>query len=159
MLAHHANAKVPVQQAPVLLDFHNHTTESKTADDSGLHPSDNGYHRSDRFLYNRASEDDESRYGFWGEPEHVANVFEPASLHDNPLVSWSTAPFFCLWCAFSMIFLGACGLYLSIDLAFSYHGMGTGVAQWVMCSNQPLPIASHRVRFTRPPNALLNTVN
>jgi hypothetical protein len=45
------------------------------------------------------------------------------------------AVFCCFWCVFSVI-LGAFSLYFVIDLAFSYYGMGDGMAEWVIYRHQ-----------------------
>jgi len=84
-------------------------------------------------------DDEESRLGFWGEVDGPKSSSGSYSFDESRSAWRGAAAFCCLWCAFSVIILGAFGLYFTVDLAFSHYGLGTGMAEWVMYRQQLPP--------------------
>lgn len=84
-------------------------------------------------------DDEESKLGFWGEVDGAKSSSGSYSFCESRSAWRGAAAFCCLWCAFSVIIVGAFGLYFAVDLAFSHYGLGTGMAEWAMYRQQLPP--------------------
>ena len=113
------------------------------ATDTGILPSENSRGTNAHQLLRPPTEDDdddeESRLGFWGEVDGPRSSSGSYSFSESRSAWRGAAAFCCLWCAFSVIILGAFGLYFTVDLAFSHYGLGTGMAEWVVYRQQLPP--------------------
>ena len=75
-------------------------------------------------LQARTDNDDESKYGFWGELDETKSSSEMERLFMSAIAK------FCFYlCAYCVLMLGgAFGLYFAFELAFGRYGLGTGTA-------------------------------
>ena len=96
-------------------------------------------------LQARTDTDDESKYGFWGELDETKSSSEVDSSYNKRSFVSELATFCSFWCAFSVLMLGAFGLYFAVDLAFSRYGLGTGMAEWAIHRHQLPPSTSYGV--------------
>lgn len=96
-------------------------------------------------LQARTDNDDESKYGFWGELDETKSSSEVDSSYNKRSFVSELATFCSFWCAFSVLMLGAFGLYFAVDLAFSRYGLGTGMAEWAIHRHQLPPSTSYGV--------------
>lgn len=87
-------------------------------------------------LQARIDNDDESKYGFWGELDETKSSSEVDPSYNKRSFVSELATFCCFWCAFSVLMLGAFGIYFAVDLAFSRYGLGTGMAEWAIHRHQ-----------------------
>ena len=136
----HTDTDIPLPHASLLAFFRNPTTASESRN-NGVTPEPKSEGLGTRyFLHTRnkstGSEDEESKCGFWGERVSLEDDAKSSSEHTPTLGKKSAAKgaaaFCCFWCAFSIVILGACGLYFFVDLALSHYGLGTGISQWVL---------------------------
>jgi hypothetical protein len=153
----HTDTDVALPHASLLAYFRNPAVASEGRD-SGTYPEPRSKGTGTRhFLHTRnksaVSEDEESRYGFWGERcslDDVRNLSGSTPAWGKRSVAKGAAAFCCVWCAFSIIFLGAFGVYFFVDIAFSYFGLGTGMSQWIMLRHQLPPSTSDGASLTYP---------
>jgi hypothetical protein len=149
----HADTDVALPHASLLAYFRNPAAALEPRDSSTSPEPDVKGTETRHFLHTRSrstgSEDEESKCGFWGERSSFEDDTKSSSgstpTWGKSTVAKGAAAFYCVWCAFSIIILGAFGLYFVVDLAFSYYGMGTGMSQWVMYRHQLPSTTSHGV--------------
>ncbi|OAG16469.1 hypothetical protein CC77DRAFT_944011 [Alternaria alternata] len=98
-------------------------------------------------LQARIDNDDESKYGFWGELDETKSSSEVDPSYNKRSFVSELATFCCFWCAFSVLMLGAFGIYFAVDLAFSRYGLGTGMAEWAIHRHQLPPSTSYGIKF------------
>lgn len=96
-------------------------------------------------LQARIDNDDESKYGFWGELDETKSSSEVDPSYNKRSFVSELATFCCFWCAFSVLMLGAFGIYFAVDPAFSRYGLGTGMAEWAIHRHQLPPSISYGV--------------
>jgi hypothetical protein len=154
MSAAHTNTDVALPHASLLAYFRNPAVAS-AARDSGTAPEGKSKGTGAcHFLHTRTksavSEDEESKCGFWGErcEDDARDLSGSTPAWGKKSFAKGAAAFCCVWCAFSIIFLGAFGLYFFVDLAFSYYGLGTGMSQWVLFRHQLPPNTSYGVSLS-----------
>ena len=119
---------------PALEKRHHHDPTSEKTSSTGAYE-----------LQARTDTDDESKYGFWGELDETKSSSEVDSSYNKRSFVSELATFCSFWCAFSVLMLGAFGLYFAVDLAFSRYGLGTGMAEWAIHRHQLPPSTSYGV--------------
>ncbi|KAI4667486.1 uncharacterized protein J4E79_002174 [Alternaria viburni] len=134
------DADVALPHASLFAYFRESAAVQK-ATETGILSNDNSHGTNAHQLLDPPTDhddDEESRLGFWGEVDGAKSPSGSYSFSESRS-AWRGAAAFCyLWCAFSVIILGAFGLYFTVDLAFSHYGLGTGMAEWVMfCLETP----------------------
>jgi hypothetical protein len=146
MWVSHTNIGVALPHASLLAYFRN-PAPALEAKYHGMPPSESSSSAdAHQMLYPRTYDhDDESRYGFWGELDWAKSSSEADSFYNKGSVMRRAATFCCLWCVFSVIILGAFGLYFAVDFVFSQYGLGTGMAEWIMSRHQVSPSTSYGV--------------
>jgi len=135
------DADVALPHASLLAYFRDSAAVQKVTD-SGILSSDNSHGTNAHQLLRPPTDEDddeESRLGFWGEVNGAKSPSGSYSFRESRSAWRGAAAFCCLWCTFSVIILGAFGLYFTVDLAFSHYGLGTGMAEWVMYRQQLPP--------------------
>ncbi|KAI4611973.1 hypothetical protein J4E80_007425 [Alternaria sp. BMP 0032] len=133
-----------------LLTYVRDSAAVQKATDTGILSSDNTDGTNAHQLLHPPTdydEDQESRLGFWGEVDGAKSSSGSYSFSESRSALKGAAAFCYLWCAFSVIILGAFGLYFTVDLAFSHYGLGTGMAEWVMYRQQLPPSNIRGIRF------------
>ena len=141
MSTSNTDADVTLSHASLLAYFRNSAAVHKATNNVIL-SNENSRDTNAHQLLDPPTEDDddeESRLGFWGEVDGAKSSSGSYSFSESRSAWRGAAAFCCLWCAFSVIILGAFGLYFTVDLAFSHYGLGTGMAEWVMYRQQLPP--------------------
>jgi hypothetical protein len=134
----HTNVDGALLHASLLAYFWDSAATCEARDTGNLPSENTSGTNAHQLLHSCLDDDEESRYGFWGEPDVVERLSGPDSSCKIRSATRGAATFCCLWCAFSVIIFGAFGLYFAVDLAFSHYGLGTGMAEWVMYGH-PFP--------------------
>jgi hypothetical protein len=140
----HAYVDVALPHASLLAYSRSPAAASEVRDHSTLSSEKFSSADTHELLYPR-TDDDESKYGFWGELDGAESSSQEDSSYNKRSVVRGAATFCCLWCVLSAIVLGVFGLYFALDLAFSHYRLCTGMAEWVMYRHQLPPSTSYGV--------------
>ncbi|KAI4622096.1 hypothetical protein J4E83_004835 [Alternaria metachromatica] len=142
MSTSNTDADVALPHASLLAYFRGPSAVQKVTD-SGILSSDNSHGTNAHQLLHPPTDDDdddeESRIGFWGEVDGPTSSSGSYSFGESRSAWRGAAAFCCLWCAFSVMILGAFSLYFAVNLVLGHYGLGTGMAEWVMYRQQLPP--------------------
>ncbi|KAI4634246.1 uncharacterized protein J4E87_001418 [Alternaria ethzedia] len=139
--AHTPDADVALPHTSLLAYFRDSAAVQETTDTGILSSNNTDGTNAHQLLHPPTddNEDEESGLGFWGEVDGAKSSSESYSFGESRSAWRGAAAFCCLWCAFSVMILGAFSLYFAVDLVLSHYGLGTGMAEWVMYRQQLPP--------------------
>jgi hypothetical protein len=160
----HTDTDIPLPHASLLAYFRN-PAAGLEARERGTSPEikSKGF-GARHFLHTRnksaESEDEESKCGFWGER---SSLEDDAKILSDSTTTWGkksvakrAAAFCCFWFAFSIVILGASGLYFFADLALSHYGLGTRMSQLVTYRHSTYEVSPTQYTLTQSTRLTLN---
>jgi hypothetical protein len=156
----HTDTDIALPHASLLAYFRNPAVTSEARDNGTFpEPKVKGF-GARHFLHTRnssvGSEDEESKCGFWSER---SSLEDDVKISSDSTTTWSkksvakgALAFCCFWCAFSIVILGASGLYFFVDLALSHDGLVTGMSQWAVYRHPSYEVSqTHNILICRAP--------